>query len=100
MASKAVYSTVAILGIAAASGAAWWFQNQRPGQGGDPGDGKVVAAPAAQGTSAPASAGRPPAVEAAKVRVVAITDETQTVGSLRSRQGVMIRPEVGGASPS
>ena len=96
MASKAVYSTVAILGIAAASGAAWWFQNQRPGQGGDPGDGKVVAAPAAQGTSAPASAGRPPAVEAAKVRVAAITDETQTVGSLRSRQGVMIRPEVGG----
>ena len=30
------------------------------------------------------------------MRLAAITDETQTVGSLRSRQGVMIRPEVGG----
>ena len=96
MASKAVYSTVAILGIAAASGAAWWFQNQRPGQSAGQGDAKLVATPAAQGASAPAAAGRPPAVEAAKVRLAAITDETQTVGSLRSRQGVMIRPEVGG----
>jgi membrane fusion protein (multidrug efflux system) len=96
MASKAVYSAVAILGIATASGAAWWFQSQRPSQSAGQGDAQLVAAPPAQGVSASAAAGRPPTVEAAKVRLAAITDETQAVGSLRSRQGVMIRPEVGG----
>ena len=96
MASKAVYSTVAILGIAAASGAAWWFQHQRPAQGNGLGEGKTVAVPAAQGASALAAGGKPPAVEAAKVRLASIIDDTQAVGSLRSRQGVMIRPEVGG----
>jgi membrane fusion protein (multidrug efflux system) len=32
----------------------------------------------------------------AKVESVLLVDETQAVGSLRSRQGVMLRPEVGG----
>ena len=37
-----------------------------------------------------------PAVEVAKVESKTLVDETQAVGSLRSRQGVMLRPEVGG----
>ena len=37
-----------------------------------------------------------PAVEVAKVESMTLVDETQAVGSLRSRQGVMLRPEVGG----
>jgi membrane fusion protein (multidrug efflux system) len=35
-------------------------------------------------------------VEVAKVESITLVDETQAVGSLRSRQGVMLRPEVGG----
>jgi membrane fusion protein (multidrug efflux system) len=35
-------------------------------------------------------------VEVAKVDSMTLVDETQAVGSLRSRQGVMLRPEVGG----
>jgi membrane fusion protein (multidrug efflux system) len=35
-------------------------------------------------------------VEVAKVERMTLVDETQAVGSLRSRQGVMLRPEVGG----
>jgi membrane fusion protein (multidrug efflux system) len=35
-------------------------------------------------------------VEVAKVDTMTLVDETQAVGSLRSRQGVMLRPEVGG----
>jgi len=35
-------------------------------------------------------------VEVAKVESMTLVDETQAVGSLRSRQGVMLRPEVGG----
>ena len=37
-----------------------------------------------------------PAVEVAKVERMTLVDETQAVGRLRSRQGVMLRPEVGG----
>jgi membrane fusion protein (multidrug efflux system) len=35
-------------------------------------------------------------VEVAKVEVTDLVDDAQTVGSLRSRQGVMLRPEVSG----
>jgi membrane fusion protein (multidrug efflux system) len=35
-------------------------------------------------------------VEVAQVERMTLVDETQAVGSLRSRQGVMLRPEVGG----
>jgi membrane fusion protein (multidrug efflux system) len=103
MASKSVYSIVAVLGIAAASGGAWWYQNKAS-------SGFVVApnAPSATttaSTSAPntpstvAGAGapaRPPSVESAKVEVMKLTDDTQAVGSLKSRQGVTLRPEVSG----
>lgn len=87
MASKAIYSVIAVVGIAAASGAAWWYQRQ-------------PAKPAAQGASAAApaaaSAARLPAVELARVELVTLSDEAQAVGSLRSRQSVVLRPEVSG----
>ena len=53
-------------------------------------------APAASNASAPAGASRPPAVEAATVAITRIVDDSQTVGSLRSRQSVVLRPEVSG----
>lgn len=87
MAAKAIYTAIAILGIAAASAAAWWYQDQ-PRQPTDP------AATAA--TAASPSISRPPAVEVARVEVARINDDAQAVGSLRSRQSVMLRPEVSG----
>ena len=91
MASKAIYTMVAVVGIAAASGAAWWYQNK-------------PATPRTEGAAAPADAqsrtnggpARPPAVEVARVEVIKLTDEAQAVGSLRSRQSVVLRPEVSG----
>lgn len=104
MASKAAFYAVAVLGIAAASGAAWWYQ--RPSVSGTPGvsleaggaspAGNRSAASGASGNTSAGGPARPPAVEAAKVQVVSIADEAQAVGNLRSRQSVVIRPEVGG----
>ncbi len=92
MASKAIYMVVAVAGIATASGAAWWFQNK-------PSKSAVEGAPAATtpGTVAgPAAPSRPPAVEVARVELLKLTDDAQAVGSLRSRQGVVLKPEVSG----
>jgi membrane fusion protein, multidrug efflux system len=99
MASKVFYSVVAVVGIAAASGAAWWhlsksqtpqeFSGNTSGAAGMPSG--AVSAPAA-GASAP----RPAGVEVAKVEKTSLQDDAQSVGSLRSRQSVMLRPEVAG----
>ena len=98
MASKAIYTTVAVIGIAAASGAAWWFQNKpRAGEGLNAAP--AAGAPGTPGPQAGASAAgpaRPAAVEVARVELSRLVDDTQAVGSLRSRQGVILRPEVSG----
>ena len=115
MASKAIYSLVAVVGIVGASGAAWWLQqpksNAVSAESGQTSTLKstlsasanpsgVANAPGMPGApTAPGSAaggGRPPSVEVAKVDVTKLTDETQAVGSLRSRRGVVVRPEVAG----
>ena len=87
MAYKKKYALVAVAGIAIASGTAWWMQHRSAASA------NSAAAPAA----GPAAGGqRAPAVEVAKVETTTLVDEAQSVGSLRSRQGVMIRPEVAG----
>jgi membrane fusion protein, multidrug efflux system len=118
MASKSVYSIIAVIGIAAASGAAWWYQNKAPADAlaqitsvatdaapkkeadksiNTPASGRNSVSGAGGGTSAGAvGPPRPPSVESAKVEVMKLTDETQAVGSLKSRQGVTLRPEVSG----
>jgi membrane fusion protein (multidrug efflux system) len=92
MASKAIYTVVAVAGIAAASGAAWWYQKPKSA------DSAVDAASGtpAQAASSGAAAGKPPSVEVARVELAQLTDDTRAVGSLRSRRGVVLRPEVGG----
>jgi membrane fusion protein (multidrug efflux system) len=95
MSFKKPYLAIALLGVALASGAAWWLQNKPAGPkekvsaSGAPG-GAPAAAPS------PGAPQRPPAVEVAKVEKAMLVDETQSVGSLRSFQGVILRPEVGG----
>lgn len=105
MASKSVYSIVAVLGIAAASGAAWWYQHKAPSASEVASNGSSAtnsatspATPAAGAvsTGGAAAAVRPPSVESSKVEVMKLTDDTQAVGSLKSRQGVTLRPEVSG----
>ena len=93
MASKAIYLTIAVVGIAAASGAAWWYQQPKSNA-----EQPVATAAGAAGIPQTPASGpaRPPTVEAAKVEVMRLTDDTQAVGSLRSRRGVMLRPEVSG----
>ena len=82
MAYQKKYALIAVVGVCVASGVAWWVQ--RPA-----GVDQPSAAPVASGAKAPA-------VEVAKVTSITLVDETQSVGSLRSRQGVMLRPEVAG----
>ena len=111
MAYKKKYAVLALVGISVASGAAWWWQNKSPAVAAAPSSaissasGGPSAAPAGApggaasgppGAGPAGGAGRPPAVEVAKVESITLVDETQAVGSLRSRQGVMLRPEVGG----
>ena len=69
---------------------AWWWQNQSPTA--TPAD-SAGASPKAAAGNAPAG---PASVEVGKVEVMALADDAQAVGSLRSRQGVMLRPEVSG----
>ena len=96
MASKVIFTAIAVFGIAAASGAAWWYQN-RPA----PPAGGAAVASGSRGAATPAAGAasgtaRPPAVEIGRVEVVRLADDAQAVGSLRSRQSVMLRPEVSG----
>lgn len=95
MSSKVIYSAVAVVGIALASGAAWWYQqpeNSAAKSLASPGS----AASAPQAAASGPGGGRPPSVEVAKVEIARLTDDTQAVGSLRSRRGVILRPEVSG----
>ncbi|MFN8955491.1 MAG: efflux RND transporter periplasmic adaptor subunit [Burkholderiales bacterium] len=96
MAYKKKYAVLARLGISVASVVAWWWQNKAPAEGQGKPDTTVSAGSSAPAPVAGGGPARTPAVEVAKVESMTLVDETQAVGSLRSRQGVMLRPEVGG----
>jgi membrane fusion protein, multidrug efflux system len=92
MASRFIYQIVAAVGIALVSGLAWWFQNKNQPHGPNEAP-AIVASPSRPGAAA---ASPPVTVDVARVEVTRVVDDAQTVGSLRSRQGVMLRPEVSG----
>ena len=77
---KKMYSIVAVLGIVGASTLAWWLQTPKVDS----------SAPAAS------SGVRPTGVELGQVKKMTLRDDTEAVGSLRSSQNVMLRPEVAG----
>jgi membrane fusion protein (multidrug efflux system) len=92
---KKLHTWVAVIGIALLGAGAWWWQN-RAGSATAP-----VAAGRDAGTApAPAGPGAGPAgpvaVEVGKVEAMVLEDDAQAVGSLRSHQGVMLRPEISG----
>ena len=104
MTSRSVYLIFAVIGIGAASCAAWWYQNKAPADTlsqiktavtGTAVKTDASATATGSGTGAGGSP-RPPSVESAKVEIMKLTDDTQAVGSLKSRQGVILRPEVSG----
>ena len=92
MALQNKYVVFAVLGLAVASGAAWWFQSPaRSARTGTPApQGNAAAKPGAQGPA------KPVMVEATKVRQMTMRDDAETVGSLRSRRSVVLRPEISG----
>jgi membrane fusion protein, multidrug efflux system len=106
---KKVHTWVALLGIVALAVAAWWWQN-RPkaaaavdsavaagSPNAAPGATPRAAAGGPGGAAGPGGPGTGPiGVEVGKVEVMTLEDDAQAVGSLRSRQGVMLRPEVSG----
>jgi membrane fusion protein (multidrug efflux system) len=91
MALKRLHTVVAVLGIGVVGAAAWWWQNR-----GAPAPAAEGVAVAATGASRAAPGGGPVAVEIALAKAMAIVDDVQAVGSLKSAQGVMLRPEVSG----
>ncbi|PIF26761.1 membrane fusion protein (multidrug efflux system) [Acidovorax sp. 56] len=88
MALKNKYVVFAVIGLAAASGAAWWLQSPSKASRPD--------AAALQAKSAPQGGGKPVMVEATAVRQMALRDDAEAVGSLRSRRSVVLRPEISG----
>ena len=96
MVKRIIYPLVAVVGIAAVSGAAWWYQSKPIG----PKEMPAGAAASAPGAPANAASGpavpRPAGVEVAKVETMSLRDDAQAVGTLRSRQSVMLRPEIAG----
>jgi membrane fusion protein (multidrug efflux system) len=96
-----------VAGISLAGGAAWWYQNKASGPSAMVAATSSPAATTPRDASKPAAGrgsedriqggnGQPPVVEVGKVEAINISDDAQAVGSLRSNQGVMLRPEVSG----
>ena len=102
---KLLHTLVAVAGISIAGGVAYWVQN-KPAAGTAAAAMDMAANPSAAGRAGSAGAadasgpgagsGGPVLVEVGKVEMMSLQDETQAVGTLRSRQGVMLRPEVSG----
>jgi membrane fusion protein (multidrug efflux system) len=108
MAGKKIHLAAALIGLALISGGAWWYQNKTdPAGAASPGatdpaarPGTGVASnkggPSGPGSGGPRGPGGPAAVEVARVEMVRLEDDSQAVGSLRARQGVVLKPEVSG----
>lgn len=109
---------IALIALAVAAGGGWWYMRKPPTSAtaagpatGTPGAPAApsAAAPSAPGAGAPGAAapgagapGAPPGppramgVELAKVESSSLRDDAQTIGTLKSRQNTMVRPEVAG----
>lgn len=95
MAPKISYIVVAVVGIAASGSAAWWYQSKPRGpQEAAGASGISAGAPAAAKLGVAPQ--KPVGVEVGKVERMTLQDDAQSVGGLRSRQSVMLRPEVAG----
>lgn len=97
MASTKFHFSAAAIGLVVLAAAAWWWQNKVPAVAAtSPSPGPVASGPGRAGGGAGGVAGGPAPVEVGRVAAQALVDDVSAVGSLRSRQGVMLRPEVSG----
>lgn len=106
MTSRTRRLALSLLALIVALGVAWWVQNKPSGGGSKPdgassggvapGPGATKVGGAPGGASGKGGAGGPPGVEVGKAEKVRLEDDSQAVGTLRSVQGVVVRPEVSG----
>jgi membrane fusion protein (multidrug efflux system) len=93
---KILHTSVVVVGLIGAGVLAWWWQNRAPVQA------TTVSAGTSAGNRGAGPGGQnaapsgPVPVEVGRVEVMRLEDDTQAVGTVRSRQGVMLRPEVSG----
>ncbi len=95
MAKPSLTAVVAVVGLAVAVGAAWWWQQRPQGTPGASAANAPAAGAARSATGGP-GAGGPASVEVARVKTARLQDDAQAVGSLRSRQSVTLKPETAG----
>jgi membrane fusion protein, multidrug efflux system len=94
---KITQKLLALVGLVVLAGGAYWVQNRTVGA--RPIEGETAAGAAVAASSASGVMGRsggPAPVEVGKVVLRRLEDDVHAVGSLRSNQGVMMRPEVAG----
>ncbi len=102
MAFSKPYLAVAIVGILGVSAAAWWVQNSS-NTNSDTSSNSKTTMPTSDKTGKPSNSGaggpggqRPASVEVVQLEASQVQDDVQSVGSLKSKQNVMLRPEVAG----
>jgi membrane fusion protein (multidrug efflux system) len=91
---KKITTLLAVVGLLAAAGVAWWVQNpSKPAPGAE-----ATSAKGPAGASGPGGGGRggPATVEVGRVERIRLVDDAQAVGSLRAHQSVVLRPEISG----
>lgn len=93
MSKKKVYAVVGV-GLVLAVGLAWWLQQGQATPGAAGPTAGVSGAPGAPGAGRPG--GGMPSVEVATATANRLVDDAQTVGTLKSRQSVVLRPESSG----
>src|SRR5581483_10801788 len=94
--NKVVIGVLAVIGVAVAAGAGYWMGARQPGAS-TPSAAGAPAGKGQGGNAAGANAqGQPINVEAVKVSTTALPQVITAVGSLRSDESVVVRPEVAG----
>ena len=106
MSSSNKTTAIALIALVVAGGGGWWYMHKPPAStaaAGAPAAGAPAAgAPGAGAPGAGAPGGAPPGppramgVEIAVVQSSSLRDDAQTIGTLKSRQNTMVRPEVAG----
>jgi membrane fusion protein (multidrug efflux system) len=97
---KVLHTSIVVVALAGAGVLAWWLQNRTSAQATTAAEASDAPTARASGRTASGPAGAAQGglvpVEVARVEAMRLEDDTQAVGTVRSRQGVMLRPEVSG----
>ena len=104
MSSSNKTTAIALIALVIAAGGGWWYMHKPPTAGAPTAGAPTAGAPTAGAPTAgaPAPGGAPPGppramgVEIAVVQSSSLRDDAQTIGTLKSRQNTMVRPEVAG----